>query len=331
VTGADADEPVDEPVDESVSARDARGRMPLHLACRDGDSDRARSLLKRGADVNARVEPRHWLDDGNTPLHIACVGDHTDCARLLLGAGADVHARNRRFETPLHGAAKSNNVVVMDMLLKAGASVDARDAHKNTPLHNVCGIDGARRSNRGVRLLLEAGADANARDVHGDTPLHAACLSRRTGCLTLLLEAGANMEARGQWRRTPLAVAVSRAHADCARLLLEHGADPDARDGFGNSVLARRGHGSRCASLVKRARLMREERGLSAGAPLSLDWTEGTHWLFAQSDRRLLARALGALLLVDARREGGGTLGREGALAFVAGVVRECEGGLRYF
>ena len=44
--------------------------------------------------------------------------------------------------------------------------------------------------------------------------------------------------------------------------------------------------------------------------------------LLADADRSLLHRALGALLLVDARREGGATLGREGALAFVAGLAR---------
>jgi hypothetical protein len=53
-----------------------------------------------------------------------------------------------------------------------------------------------------------------------------------------------------------------------------------------------------------------------------IDWTEGTHDLLLDEERRLLDRALGALLLVDARREGGGTLGREGALAFVAGLAR---------
>ena len=61
---------------------------------------------------------------------------------------------------------------------------------------------------------------------------------------------------------------------------------------------------------------------MPVGAPLSLDWTESTDELLVSADRRLLHRALGALLLVDARREGRTRLGREGALAFVTAVAR---------
>ena len=52
---------------------------------------------------------------------------------------------------------------------------------------------------------------------------------------------------------------------------------------------------------------------------------QGTHDLLAPKHRELLHRAVGALLLVDARREGGATLGREGALAVVAGLARLME------
>jgi hypothetical protein len=276
VTGADADEPVD----ESVSARDVRGRTPLHLACRDGDAKGARDLLARGADPKTRDIY------GDTPLHMAC--DHEDCARLLLDVGADANASNE---------------------------------DGDTPLHLTCMRD---HSDRVVRILLQGGADANARNEDGDTPLHITCFSRRSDCVALLLEAGASPETRGMWGRMPLGIAMACGHADCARLLLEHGANPNARDTTGSSMYGSamaRGNLS-CARLVRRAARLRVEGRVAVDGHFPLDWTESTHHLLAGADRNVLDRALGALLLVDARREGGATLGREGALAFVASLAR---------
>ena len=77
----------------------------------------------------------------------------------------------------------------------------------------------------------------------------------------------------------------------------------------------------RCSLLVERATRLREEGRMPVDGRLSLDWTEGTHDLLAPKHRELLHRAVGALLLVDARREGL-PLGRESALAVVEAVAR---------
>jgi len=55
----------------------------LHSAALDGDAERVRELLKKGADPNVRDEY------GNTPLHIAARDGRVDVVRLLLERGAD--------------------------------------------------------------------------------------------------------------------------------------------------------------------------------------------------------------------------------------------------
>jgi hypothetical protein len=209
----------------------------------------------------------------------------------LLSTGVGANVRDERGRTPLHMACAGGSVEHTRLLLEEGADVNAATNNTGyTPLHMACDHAAC------VRLLLEAGADANARDVSGRTPLHYAALQSEYDCMRLLLEAGADTNARADTGGTPF----------------DHFCTAD-----GPRQTRRRGF-----SLFTRAAHLREERGVPVGAPLSLDWTESTHEFLVPADRRLLHRALGALLLVDARREGGTPLGREGALAVVTAVAR---------
>ena len=182
-----------------------------------------------------------------------------------------------------------------------------------------------------VKVLLDDGCSWQIPNIFGFTPLLHACVAGSAPCARLLLEHGAEPNQGDHFRQTPLHFACKKGREGCVRLLLEAGADTSAKNGWGQTPedCTRQNYNDTpedrrfaCACLVRRADALRTERGLPAGAPLSLDWTESTHALLADEERAYLARALGALLLVDARREGGATLGREGALAFVAGLAR---------
>jgi ankyrin repeat protein len=309
------------------NARNSDGYTPLHEACQHGRAGCAKLVLEAGADVDAEA------GDGGTPLHAASELGSVDCLTLLLSAGANVNL-HPEFDwiTPLHDACDGGHSECTSLLLEAGADANARDGGGNTPLHCACRHCGPRPPGavECVRLLLKHGADAKAANSTGNTPLHEACAESHVACARLLLEAGADVDARNEREDTPLHWTCESGEVECTRLLLEAGANGRASTASGwtpsgladDSRIASLRDLTACKHLVSRANALRVERGVPAGVPLSLDWTESTHRLLLYEDRRLLHRALGALLLVDARREGGATLGREGALAFVAGLAR---------
>ena len=82
----------------SVNAKDAQGgATPLNTAALYGQTDIAKLLIDKGADVSIASR------DGNTALHLASFFAHEDIVKLLLENGASVEAKNRRGETPLNG------------------------------------------------------------------------------------------------------------------------------------------------------------------------------------------------------------------------------------
>ena len=67
----------------------------LLQAAKDGNTDTVKSLLARGAFINATDR------EGNTPLHCAADEGSVALAKLLLDRGADYRIKNRYGSTPL--------------------------------------------------------------------------------------------------------------------------------------------------------------------------------------------------------------------------------------
>ena len=100
----------------TIDSLNGIGQTPLHWAAWDSRLNVMRSLIRRGADLNAPT-----FDVHNTPLHLAAEKGQPAAAQILLEAGAEVDAPNSADVTPLYVAAKLNTPEMVEVLLVAGA------------------------------------------------------------------------------------------------------------------------------------------------------------------------------------------------------------------
>src|SRR5262245_43218816 len=106
----------------------AAAPSPVADAARNRDRDAARTLLQRGADVNA---PH---GDGMTALHWAATNGDRELASMLVAAGANLRATTRLGAyTALHLASDAGDAAMIALLADAGAHVDARTTTGATP------------------------------------------------------------------------------------------------------------------------------------------------------------------------------------------------------
>ena len=154
-----------------------------------------RELVKRGADVNLRLDktaPRYPATSsrvdtpGATPFLLAADRSDVPLMRLLLELGADPKLPNFTNTTPLMAAA---GLGTTEPLEEAGEEVEALEA---------------------VKILLDLGADVNAIDNNGDTAMHGAAYGAYPTVVKLLAERGADPQIwkeKNKFGRTPLFIA----------------------------------------------------------------------------------------------------------------------------
>ncbi|KAK7968011.1 uncharacterized protein PG986_002288 [Apiospora aurea] len=104
----------------TVNQSDNFGISPLHVACRFGYTEVARTLLKAGAWPNCVTS-----DPGFSPAHYTALFNHAGCLEVLIEYGADVCRPTVSMEficTPMHLATVNNFSTVHDILVAAGSS-----------------------------------------------------------------------------------------------------------------------------------------------------------------------------------------------------------------
>jgi ankyrin repeat protein len=205
----------------------------LCIASSRGQADVVRSLIDRGADLNAKSHC--WLDGPDSddvecaPLHAATYEGQRDIALLLLERGADPETRSSWDETALHVASSRGCADIVQQLLTHGADPNV-ECKGWTPLDEA--------SSHGrpeiVRMLLEHGADPNRVDPLSGPALH---MASDTTVVELLLEYGVNVDVRGEGGYTPLHEAAHNLKLQVLVVLLNRGADPRALTEFGETAL----------------------------------------------------------------------------------------------
>ncbi len=96
---------------------DRNDRRPLHYAAKKGNAEMARTLVRKGANVNDKDKK------GFTPLHYACSKGDSDTVKILLEFGGDVNAKTGNNKTPLSFARSSGNREIIQMLESRGAKL----------------------------------------------------------------------------------------------------------------------------------------------------------------------------------------------------------------
>lgn len=115
----------------------------LHVACKAGDLNLAKTLIQDGAPINSKGD-----QDGPSPLHYAVMSGNMALVQFLLDKGAHLNDQNVKgsasFEvdsneheamTPLHIACDSQNEAMVLFLIKKGADLNLKN--KVSCMHKI--------------------------------------------------------------------------------------------------------------------------------------------------------------------------------------------------
>ena len=140
------------------------GMTPLMIASHTGNVEVVKSLLARGANVNAET-----TETKSTALMWAVAEPHPEIAKVLVEGRADVHASSSKGFTPLMFAAKNGDIEMAKLLIAAGVNVNetGSDGTHVLPYSIISGQAPF------AKFLLDQGADANG-EMGGVRALHAA-------------------------------------------------------------------------------------------------------------------------------------------------------------
>ncbi|MFL6132731.1 MAG: ankyrin repeat domain-containing protein [Nocardioidaceae bacterium] len=229
----------------------------LRAAAWDNDVRRARRLIVRGADVNAKDETEQ------SAYLIATSEGYLDLLRLTLRSGASINDKDSWNGTGLIRAAERGHGLVVGALLQAGIDRDHVNRIGYQAVHEAVWLgENTAEYATTVRVLAAGGVQLDLRSPSaGLTPLEMArergydTLERILAAVTddqrvpnpdaallraaeagdadavaVALRAGADIEARDGHDRTALLLAATFDRVAVAQVLVAMGADPDALD-----------------------------------------------------------------------------------------------------
>lgn len=186
----------------------------LMSAAQQGNTQIARSLLNKGANINTQD------GYGKTPLIYAVEGGHIDTVKELLKHNAQVNVKSKNDFTPLMYAAKNGNIEIVRALINKGADVNAK------VLPSKKDFDPMTQENldKVTPHTIEEIFYIVDHPYEGYTALIFAAENDHTEIVRVLLVKGADVNAKSYSHKTALLFATEQHHNDIVRLLKQAGA-----------------------------------------------------------------------------------------------------------
>lgn len=207
------------------------------VAAEFGDIEKVKSMIDKGADVNAPYN-NFLLGYDNRAIDRAIKNGYLDIVRLLIDKGAKINERNCYHLTALEEAVISNNSKIIKLIIERGAAVD------------ICFINACLSGHKeNIKLLISNGVNVNYKDSNGVTALMRVAESSDEflQVAKLLIDNGADVNAKDKNGYTPLFYSIfDRSNIDwngerdivlMPMLLLDNGSDINAKDKNGKSLL----------------------------------------------------------------------------------------------
>ncbi len=166
----------------------ASGGKTLYEAVAKGETKLVKTLLKKGADVNAKNTR------GVTPLVCAAAGGYEKIVKMLIGGGADVNTAAKDGRRALCIAVARGDSGIVKLLVKAKVDVNIKNGSNSTVLHTAAVWD----RHEITEMLIKAGADVNAIDGGGRSVLDLARWWGSERAAKLLKVSGAKIVKAGQ-------------------------------------------------------------------------------------------------------------------------------------
>ena len=202
----------------------------LHDAIKKGQgSGVIRSLLKRGADINAKN------NQGSTPLWNALYLNKTDEAKALIEAGANVNEQDDVGRVFVLEAVARGHEDVVDLAIKKGADINAKGPKGETPLMRAISV----RKLPMVEYLIKKNADVNATNDMGQSCMWLAWSHVRSNSTIVkaLIEAGADLNAKSPNGGILIIDAVDSGLESIVDMMVKKEVDVNATDGKGQTAL----------------------------------------------------------------------------------------------
>ncbi|MFS0764295.1 ankyrin repeat domain-containing protein [Peribacillus phoenicis] len=170
-----------------INAQDSEGRTATMIATYNNDVETAKILIEAGADVNIQDDMK------NSPFLYAGAEGYIEILKVAIEAGADPTITNRYGGTALIPASEHGYVeVIKELLTKTDIEVNhVNDLGWTALLEAIILNDGDGKQQQTVQLLIDYGADVNIPDNSSMTPLQHAREKGFKEIEQILLTAGA--------------------------------------------------------------------------------------------------------------------------------------------